>query len=103
MASSEQQCLRFFVMACCFGLLIGVIGCATNNWSEPLFDQGAQSNTFEQSIRGADNGSTLKDGSTLKEPPASAKQRWNRFWNSGFGNSAGLDPKAREIERSLGL
>ena len=98
MASSEQQCLRFFVMACCFGLLIGVIGCATNNWSEPLFDQGAQGSGSKQSIRSfADN------DAPPKEAPASIKQHWNRFWNAGFGSSSGLDPKAREIERSLGL
>jgi hypothetical protein len=98
MASSEQQCLRFFVMACCFGLLIGVIGCATNNWSKPLFQQDAQSRRFDS----ADNAVAEKDSST-QSPPASISQMWNQFWNSGFGTSAGLDPKAREIEKSLGL
>jgi hypothetical protein len=98
MASSEQQCLRFFVMACCFGLLIGVFGCATNNWSEPLFGQGAQSNRLEQSVR-----TCADDDTPPKEAPSSLKQKWNRFWNAGFGSASGLDPKAREIEKSLGL
>jgi len=99
MASSEQKCIRFFVMACCFGLLIGVVGCATNNWSEPLFDQGSQTKRLEQSIR-----SSYADNDTPpKEAPASIRQMWDRFWNAGFGSSAGLDPTAREIEKSLGL
>jgi len=98
MASSEQQCLRFFVMACCFGLLIGVVGCATNNWSEPLFSQGAQGSSLEQAAR------SYADAETPPiEAPESIRTKWNSFWNSGFGSSAGLDPKAREIERSLGL
>ncbi len=98
MASSEQQCLRFFVLACCFSLFVGVVGCATNNWSEPLFHQVTKSNRLEQSIRtfGDDNAQT-------DEAPLSLKQQWNRFWNAGFGSASGLDPKAREIEKSLGL
>ena len=37
MASSETRCLSFFGIACCFGIMIGFLGCATNNWSKPLF------------------------------------------------------------------
>jgi len=96
MASSEQQCLRFFTMACCFSLLIGVIGCATNNWSEPLFDQGTQGSGSKQSI-----GSFIDQ--PRDEPPMTLKQKWDGFWNAGFGSSAGLDPQARAIEKSLGL
>jgi hypothetical protein len=98
MASSEQTCLRFFVIACCFGLLIGVVGCATNNWSKPLFHQGNKNSRMEQSIR-----SSSDSDSPAEETRASLKHQWNRFWNAGFGSSSGLDPKAREIEKSLGL
>ncbi len=98
MASSEQQCLRFFVLACCFGLLVGAIGCATNNWSKPLFPQngsGSRHTSFNS------NTGTNRPHSTGEEP-ATLRQQWGRFWKAGFGTSAGIDPKAREIEKSLG-
>ncbi len=98
MASSEQQCLRFFVMACCFGLLIGLIGCATNNWSKPLFENRTHSKRSQHSTRSYAEDEKSSD----EETPATIKQKWDRFWNAGFGSSAGLDPKAREIEKSLG-
>ena len=98
MASSEQQCIRFFVLACCFGLLVGVIGCATNNWSKPLFDSGAPSTGLEQNSR-----FTLTEKEAPEDQPQlNVLQRWNQFWSGGFGSSAGLDPTARDIERSLG-
>ena len=98
MASSEQKCVRFFMLACCFGLAMGVVGCATNNWSQPLFPQDAPSNQLEQSIR-----SSADNEAPAEEARVSLRQHWNRFWNAGFGSAAGLDPQAREIEKSLGL
>ena len=99
MASSEQQCLRFFVLACAFGLFVGVLGCATNNWSQPLFDPGTQVNQSQQVSR-----QYAEDGkSSSKVAPLTLKQTWNRFWNAGFGSSVGSDPRAREIEQSLGF
>ena len=36
-SSREAKSMRVFVAACLFGLLIGSVGCVTNNWSSPLF------------------------------------------------------------------
>jgi hypothetical protein len=75
--------LRFFFASCCFGIVIGVMGCATNNWSRPLFE-----NPDAAEAEG-------NEGSGAKAPKS--------FWKQGFGDISGSDPRAREIERSLGF
>lgn len=87
MASSEQSCLRFFAMSCCFSLTIGIIGCATNNWSRPLFPGG---NVRALHAANEDSGNPKEESFRSK------------FWEPSFGRVSGLDPTAREIERSLG-
>ena len=87
--------LRFFLASCSFGIAIGVMGCATNNWSQPLFrnqqvqvDSQFESETTSGAAEGEKNAAII--------PPKS-------FWKQGFGEMSGTDPRAREIERSLGF
>lgn len=102
MASSEQRCIVFFVMACCFGMLVGLIGCATNNWSKPIFNDSRtiQNNVSEQPLTSKQRRSP-ESGEDLPER-LGLRAQWQSFWNTGFGSKAGIDPRAREIEKSLG-
>jgi hypothetical protein len=87
--------LRFFLASCCFGIVIGVMGCATNNWSQPLFNnQQMTTDSFRGSP--ATNRDSGEEGSAKIIPP-------KPFWKQGFGEMSGTDPRAREIERSLGF
>lgn len=89
--------LRFFFASCCFGIVIGVMGCATNNWSQPLFkNSGIAENTSDDS---QSSGSGDRDRSDEREPIKAPKS----FWKQGFGEMSGIDPRSREIERSLGF
>ncbi len=83
--------LRFFAAACCFGIVIGVMGCATNNWSQPLFKN--------RPLR-TESATSNKDAPT--EYPEAVRAP-KSFWKQGFGEMSGLDPRSREIERSLGF
>ena len=82
---------RFFFASCVFGIVIGVMGCATNNWSQPLFlnHQGREDSVANSEFDGK-----------AKEPIVKAKKP---FWKQGFGDISGIDPRSREIERSLGF
>lgn len=104
MASSEQRCLRFFVLACCFSTLVGGLGCATNNWSKPLFANQDLAGVRQSALdRSSDTSATNRAPDEEESlPRQTLRQQWNSFWNAGFGASAGLDPVARDIERSLG-
>ena len=70
--------------------MIGFLGCATNNWSEPLF---SDKNIRQQAAQTSDDA----------EVTMSFRQQWQTFWNSGFGSMSGSDSTAREIEKSLGF
>jgi hypothetical protein len=71
--------MRFFVAACLFGLLIGSVGCVTNNWSVPIFKN-------DKSLHSPDtNRNLLKD-----------------LIGIPFSTKSGIDPRAREIEERLG-
>ena len=72
--------MRFFVLACLFCLVVASVGCMTNNWSSPLFQRGIP----------------IDDSASDGEPKAN-------FWKTKFGEGAGIDPRAREIEQRLGL
>jgi len=78
-----------FFTACLYGIVIGIMGCATNNWSQPLF-KDRPSNIPSQA--GADY-SEQED----------AISRPKSFWKQGFGEMSGSDARSREIERSLGF
>ena len=91
--------LKFFAAACCFGIVIGVMGCATNNWSQPMFKNRQMQNdsgTEAGSSSIAESGAVDEDdhGKVIKAPKS--------FWKQGFGEMSGIDPRSREIERSLG-
>jgi len=86
--------LRFFAASCCFGLVIGVMGCATNNWSQPLFNN-SQGLSESASDLASEAGSGFKKVEAIKAPKS--------FWKQGFGDMSGTDPRSREIERSLGF
>ena len=85
---------RFFAAACCFGIVIGVMGCATNNWSQPLFKNRQLQSDFE-SEAGSSSKAEENHGKVIKAPKS--------FWKQGFGDMSGIDPRSREIERSLGF
>lgn len=87
--------LRFFLASCSFGVAIGVMGCATNNWSQPLFRN--QQMRVDSQI-GSDASSSAAEGEK-KAAVVSPKS----FWKQGFGEMSGIDPRSREIERSLGF
>lgn len=87
--------LRFFAASCCFGIVIGVMGCATNNWSQPLF-KNRQMRIDAASWTGRRTESSGADQSASVKAPKS-------FWKQGFGEMSGIDPRSREIERSLGF
>ena len=78
--------MRFFLMTCVFCMLIASVGCMTNNWSSPLFRKPLLDN---QSINDTD--------------PVNTEEAKPNFWNSKFGQGAGLDPRAQAIEKRLGL
>ena len=78
--------MRFFIIACVFCGLIGSVGCMTNNWSSPIFPNQKATST------------TLEDRKDEVETIPKA-----RFWKTKFGASAGIDPRARAIEKRLGL
>lgn len=85
---------RFFFASCFFGIAIGVMGCATNNWSRPLFmNQQASANSDTTSE--ASSGDDEREKAPIKAPKP--------FWKQGFGEMSGIDPRSREIERSLGF
>ena len=86
--------LRFFSAACCFGIVIGVMGCATNNWSQPLFKNRQMQNDFKTEA-GIISESEENHREVIKAPKS--------FWKQGFGEMSGMDPRSREIERSLGF
>ena len=86
--------LRFFAAACCFSIVIGVMGCATNNWSQPLFKNRQMQSDFETEA-GISSKSEEADREIIKAPKS--------FWKQGFGEMSGMDPRSREIERSLGF
>ncbi len=70
--------MRFFIAACLFGLLIGSVGCVTNNWSSPIFKKDATSQSQE-------------DHPFLES-----------LIGKPFSTKSGIDPRAREIEERLG-
>jgi hypothetical protein len=78
--------MRFFMMACMFCLLIASVGCMTNNWSSPLFGKTGIGQDAE----------IYRDLVEDKKPKPG-------FWTSKFGEGSGLDPRAQEIEKRLGL
>ena len=71
--------MRFFVAACLFGLLIGSVGCVTNNWSSPLFWHRFDDVASEE-----------------PEIPLGLGDRRTP-------NRLGMDPRAQAIEKRLGL
>jgi hypothetical protein len=82
--------MRFFIIACVFCGLIGSVGCMTNNWSSSMFPNQKSKLTI------VDDQQTEDESSDEASPKP-------RFWNTKFGASAGIDPRAREIEKRLGL
>lgn len=95
--------LRFFFASCCFGIVIGVMGCATNNWSQPLFNNRSIAETSREKGQTAEIAEIAeasdRDSSPQREPIKAPKS----FWKQGFGEMSGIDPRSREIERSLGF
>ncbi len=79
--------MRFFTMACLFCLIIASVGCMTKNWSSPLF---GEAELVEDSEGLLDTGN---------DEPKNSK---SNFWTADFGESSGLDPRARAIEKRLG-
>ena len=68
--------MRFFVAACVLGLAAGFSGCAAANWPEPKFPWNRQA-----------EGKATGDEKALAPGPAA--------W--------GLDPRAQDVERHLGI
>lgn len=87
--------LRFFLASCSFGIAIGVMGCATNNWSQPLFMNQQERVEPQLGSDAAGSAAEEEDRATIIPPKS--------FWKQGFGEMSGTDPRAREIERSLGF
>jgi hypothetical protein len=87
--------MRFFAFACLFCLAIASVGCATKNWSVPIFPNKL----------GMTKQATSEDEPTRNRygQTGSALEEGRNFWKGKFGQAAGLDPRAREIERRLGL
>jgi hypothetical protein len=74
--------MRFFKLACFFGLVVASIGCVTDNFgrnSKTTSADGYQESDDENSTRQAD-----------RRKPSGVRP-------------TGVEPKAREIERSLGI
>ena len=69
--------MRFFSGVCLICGLIASVGCMTNNWSSPLF-----SNPFHRQTENADR-------------PG--------FFHQTFGEPSGIDRRAQDIEKSLGV
>lgn len=76
--------MRFFIIACVFCVFIASLGCMTNNWSKSAFSNKTNSSQLE-----------FEDVDESEEAKPS-------FWKTQFGNSSGIDPRAREIEKRLG-
>lgn len=87
--------LRFFFASCFFGGAIAVMGCATNNWSRPLFINHQAISDSEKVSDATGQNAGEQDKTTVKAPKP--------FWKQGFGEMSGMDPRSREIERSLGF
>jgi|GEM_PF-1467691 len=87
--------LRFFLASCLFGIVIGVMGCATNNWSQPLFKNRPMHLLTSDEADDADDAEGAEKKDVIKSPKS--------FWKQGFGEMSGIDPRSREIERSLGF
>lgn len=71
--------MRFFIGACFFCLAIASVGCMTNNWTSPLFSKSLHNETQDEAL--------------AKRPG---------FFHQPFGKQAGIDDRAREIEKNLG-
>lgn len=71
--------MRFFVGACLLCLLIASVGCMTDNWSRPLL---------------RDHNPGAEENVPVNKPG---------FFHQTFGQSSGVDARAREIEKSLGF
>ena len=78
--------MRFFTMACLFCLIIASVGCMTKNWSSPLFGES----------------DLVEDSDVLLDPSSEATKQKSNFWTTKFGESAGVDPRAKAIEKRLG-
>ncbi len=79
--------MRFFTMACFFCLIIASVGCMTKNWSSPLF---GESDLVE------------KSGNELDVTSEETSESKSNFWTAKFGESAGVDQRAKDIEKRLG-
>ena len=79
--------MRFFTIVCLFCFTIASVGCMTKNWSSPLFnDRGIVEDTED----------FFDEKNEQTEMPTS------NFWTAKFGESSGLDPRAKEVEKRLG-
>lgn len=80
--------MRFFTMACLFCLTIASVGCMyKKNWSPPLWGDTV----------------TIKDTDDVFDVSNDeAKKSKSNFWTAKFGESSGLDPRAKEVEKRLG-
>lgn len=85
--------MRFFINACAFCMLIASVGCITNNWSSPLFENLGLNGETSGAIGELDSDRRTTEGVLSK----------SNFWKSKFGEGAGIDQRAREIEARLGL
>jgi len=79
--------MRFFTMACLFCLTIASVGCMTKNWSSPLLGEA-------DLIKDTDDFFDVSNDE--------AKKSKSNFWTAKFGESSGLDPRAKEVEKRLG-
>ena len=80
--------MRFFTMACLFCFIIASVGCMyKKNWSSPLLGEAGLINDTDD----------LFDVSNDE-----AKKSKSNFWTAKFGESSGLDPRAKEVEKRLG-
>ncbi len=79
--------MRFFTMACFFCLIIASVGCMTRNWSSPLF---GESDLVDES------------GDVLGTAVETTSESKSNFWTAKFGESAGVDQRAKDIEKRLG-
>ena len=72
--------MRFFSLACIFGLCIACLGCITHNWTSSLFT-------------GFQNEPVLDDVNLSEKMRPEVRQI----------QSTGSDARARSVERNLGL
>ncbi len=68
--------MRFFLGVCLICMVVASFGCMTNNWSSPLFKK-----PFQDQPNG------------VEKPD---------FFHQTFGKKSGVDPRAQDIEESLG-